>query len=227
MLDYGGEPRPGRILVLFGPKGGVGKSTVTTNLVVAARLDGLDAVAVDLDSQGSTATWGEDRARIGHDPQVRVVTGQLPAWRKALAAVSRSELAIVDCPPGLAEGDLAGLRGLVRVSHLVLIPALAEGPSLRKLGDLGGTLHKQEGVPTLFVLNKTIPGRAVLGEARAYLKRRAELCPVELPMRDHIHRAMDAGTAVVEDARLGGSDAMRALWRCVGTRLGFAAPEAA
>jgi MinD-like ATPase involved in chromosome partitioning or flagellar assembly len=39
-----------RLLTILGSKGGIGKSTLATNLLVAARLDGLDAVGMDLDA---------------------------------------------------------------------------------------------------------------------------------------------------------------------------------
>jgi hypothetical protein len=54
------------------------------------------------------------------------------------------------------------------------------------------------------------------------------LCPVEIPLRDHIARAMGLGMAAVEfDDSQGGAAQMRTLWRFAASRLGLLAVEAA
>ncbi len=68
---------PTHMIVVAGPKGGCGKTTTAANLVVAARLEGLDAAGVDLDPQGSFRMWAADRIRLSRQPEVRVTTGRL------------------------------------------------------------------------------------------------------------------------------------------------------
>jgi hypothetical protein len=70
-------------------------------------------------------------------------------------------------------------------------------------------------------MNKTIAGRAILADARTYLRRRAELLSIEIPMRDAIHRSMDEGVAVVEHPAFGGCREYRELWRLVAARVGL------
>jgi chromosome partitioning protein len=227
MPDQGGRLRPRRILTVFAPKGGVGKSTLATNLLMAARLDGLDAVGLDLDAQGSFVTWGQDRARYGRQPEARVIAARVVDWRDALARERARALAIVDTPPGIDDEErLASILEVARTSSLVLIPTLAHGATLRKLVDFGTALRDRIAVDTLFVLNMTITGRSILVDARGLLQRRGGLAPVEIPQRDHIMRAIDVGMAVVEDPRLAGAEQMLALWRFAAARLGLRAEAA-
>jgi chromosome partitioning protein len=220
--------RPNRIVVVASPKGGTGKSTVVSNLLTAARLEGIDTVGIDLDGQGSLTSWGEDRASIDRRPDVRIVASRLPDWEDTLASVHAAQLALVDCPPGLDDrGTMHDIRGLMRVSHLVLMPCLPQGPTLRKVGDFGHAIRTAMGVDAIFLLNQVIAGRALLPDARRFLTERGELAPVEVPMREDVHRATDVGMASVEDARLGAHEAMQALWQFVARRLSITTREAA
>jgi chromosome partitioning protein len=211
--------------VVAGTKGGCGKTTTASNLLVSACLAGLDAVGIDLDWQGSLKTWAEDRTRAGREPNIRVTAGRLTDWRDAVA--TSAHLVVLDLAPGLeGQRDADALHELARAARLVLVPTLPEGPSVRKLGDIGSALRRTGG-DVVFILNKVIAGRSILADARAYLKTRGELAPVEIPMRDTIHRAMDRGLTVVEEPSFGGCREYRELWRFVSERVGLAAVEAA
>jgi chromosome partitioning protein len=218
---------PARLIVVAGTKGGCGKTATASNLAVAAHLEGISAVGVDCDPQESWITWAADRAQAGQQPAVTVIPGRLAGWRDAVAAVPSADLVILDLAPGLERGaETLELRELALAARLTLIPAIPEGPSLRKLADVGAAL-KHAGADVWFVLNKTIAGRAILEDARGYLSRRGELAGVEIPMRDAIHRAMDAGLAVVEDDGLGGHQQFRELWMLVAAHVGVTAWQAA
>jgi hypothetical protein len=80
----------------------------------------------------------------------------------------------------------------------------------------------------VFVLNQVIAGRAVVREAREWLAiRGAEVCPIEIPLRDHIARSMGVGMAAVEfDNSQGGAIPLRMLWHFVASRLGLVAEAA-
>lgn len=219
--------RPSRILTIFAPKGGVGKSTLATNLLVAARLDGIDAVGIDLDAQGSFLTWGQDRARRNRQPEARVIAARVSDWRDALARERTKELAIIDTPPGVDDDErLAAILELARASNLVLVPTLPHGASLRKLVDFGTALRDRFGANTVFVLNQTIAGRSIVADARELLCRRSVLCPVEIPQRDAILRAIDSGGAVVESLQTPGATSLLALWHFAASRLALQAEAA-
>src|SRR3712207_870957 len=67
-----------RVLTILGRKGGVGKSTIASNMLVAAALDGIDGAGLDLDHQGSLARWAGKRYAAGIVPTARVVVGHMP-----------------------------------------------------------------------------------------------------------------------------------------------------
>src|SRR4051794_25794140 len=116
---------PPYLLVVAGTKGGTGKSTTASNLLVAARMAGGEAFGVDLDPQGSLRTWAADRARAGREPSVEVLRGRITDWRDALAV--DAQLAVVDLAPGLdEERELTPFRDLALAADLVLVPALPE-----------------------------------------------------------------------------------------------------
>jgi chromosome partitioning protein len=205
-----------RLLTVLGPKGGVGKSTVASNMLVAARLDGIEAAGLDLDSQRSLAGWAETRTATGREPVCRVAEGRVTSWRDNLPD---AELVVVDTPPGL-EGDsyLEALQDLVLASDLVLVPALPKGPTFIKVRDVAMAFAKQ-GAVVVFVLNEADPRRVATAEAREYLREAGELCEVEIPPREDIHRTMLEGVSVVEDGRFGGSAEMATLWSFVAGRI--------
>jgi chromosome partitioning protein len=65
-----------RLLTILGPKGGVGKSTIASNMLIAARLHGIETAGLDLDSQRSFAGWAETRAAAGREPACMVAEGE-------------------------------------------------------------------------------------------------------------------------------------------------------
>ena len=205
-----------RLLTILGPKGGVGKSTIATNMLVSARLDGIEAAGLDLDSQRSLAGWAETRAASGREPVCTVVEGRVTDWNVALPD---AELVVVDTPPGLeSEEHVAALRELAMRSDLVLVPALPEGPSLTRLVTIPAELGTI-GAAIVFVLNRVVKGRVRLPQARAFLAEHGELCPIEIPSREQVHWATDAGSTVAEEPGSGGREEMLALWGFVAGRV--------
>src|ERR1700712_4433899 len=62
----------GKMLVVGGIKGGIGKSTVAANLAVLAARTGPDVLLIDADPQETTATWAA--ARADHPGELAPVT---------------------------------------------------------------------------------------------------------------------------------------------------------
>jgi chromosome partitioning protein len=218
--------RPERVITVFAPKGGVGKTAIATSLLAAARLEGLDALGVDLDAQGSLATWVEIPAQQERAPTIQVIRASPAEWPHVRNTAAQRQLLVVDTPPGLDDEErLAAVRTLLRDSDLILIPAQPYAATLLKLADMGVTIRSREGSRAVFVLNQVIAGRAIVREAREWLAiRGAELCPIEIPLRDHIARSMGVGMAAVEfDDSQGGAVPLRMLWRFVASRLGLTA----
>ena len=97
-------------------KGGVGKSTLTRSLAVAASKAGLNVLTLDMDAQQSTTQWAERRAETL--PLVRFVTEiELPKVLKQ-AAEAGCDLIIIDTPPARSTEAPAA----VEYADLVLVP---------------------------------------------------------------------------------------------------------
>src|SRR5689334_7437302 len=142
-----------RTIVFVTQKGGAGKTTLAASLAVAAAEAGEKAVALDLDPQGSLASWGSDRT--ADDPAVDALNGdrvnQLPAILTGLRQQGYT-LAVLDCP-GIAS---TATTAAMRAADLCLIPARptrldirATQPTIQSLMTL-----KQE---FAFVLNQCPP----------------------------------------------------------------------
>ena len=104
------------IIAVIGQKGGTGKTTLSTNLAVAAELHGHSTLLLDLDPQTSASTWGDlresDAPAIIPAPATRV--NDLLAKAEGHGA----DFAIMDTPPN-ADGSILEVA---RAADLVLIP---------------------------------------------------------------------------------------------------------
>src|SRR3954465_1885226 len=76
------------IVLLSSPKGGVGKSSLSRNLLASAAQAGKQVIGIDLDQQATLKTWSERRERarsaIPGLPPVLVIAAPLGGWREAL-----------------------------------------------------------------------------------------------------------------------------------------------
>src|SRR5215207_4583918 len=147
-----------RTITLVTQKGGTGKTTLAASLAVAAAQAGETVIALDLDPQGSLATWGDSRSAetLAVDRLASDRIGQLPAIMAALKSKGFT-VAVLDTP-GAAS---TGVNLAMQAADLCLIPAR---PSRL---DLQATLPTIEALMRLglkdrfaFVLNQTPPGRS-------------------------------------------------------------------
>ena len=130
-------------LALISSKGGTGKSTLTTNLAVAAYLDGRQVAILDLDEQGSASEWADRR-----DAALPVVELSIPnRIHKSLTSLEGKgfDLCIVDTPGELSASFLEGI-------DYVLLPTedtfFAEAGAAKAMRVLAGT------VPFAVVMNR-------------------------------------------------------------------------
>jgi len=115
-----------QVLMIANSKGGVGKSTLASNLVGMALEMGLTPLMVDLDRQRSLSNWA---AR--HGDLVPCLL-ELPKNRRGLAKFGKPQVVIIDTPAGLRGG---ALDTALTVSDMVVVPtgaALVELEATRK-----------------------------------------------------------------------------------------------
>jgi chromosome partitioning protein len=107
-----------KTVALVTQKGGSGKTTIATNLAVAAAKAGETVALLDLDPQGSTAAWGalrkaEDIAVEALEPEQ---IAQLPVLLKSIE--TRFSLVILDT----AGIDSPAVRAAMGTADLCLLP---------------------------------------------------------------------------------------------------------
>jgi chromosome partitioning protein len=192
------------IVTVFQCKGGVGKTTVATNLAACAHLAGLRVVLFDLEDprhRGLSSMWFALRA--SSSPLSGLVTHLVPeSWTPGhLASAAASyDLVVCDAPASLARATAAAMT----VSELGLVPMLvgpAEVFALDPVGELVDEVSRARsklGIRPLAwscVLNRVqVATRDNQGMAEQ-LAARVDLLPAVLGDRIAYRRAVAAGEA--------------------------------
>ena len=183
-----------KTIAVIAQKGGVGKTTLTVNLAVAASREGQSVAVVDLDPQATAASWGDRRTE---DVPV-VVSAQAARLVHVLAAAAEqdAELVLIDTPPRMEQGALAAARA----ADLVLIPCR---PSLYDLETVQASLDlvrmSNPATALLCVLNG-VPARGPrTDQARSVLEDlRVTVCAATLGQRVALDHAATLGQGVLE-----------------------------
>jgi chromosome partitioning protein len=206
-------------IVVAAPKGGVGKTSTTRALLVAAAQAGRKAFGVDLDVQKSLTTWGARRAALIQklpDAGVRPVEVRgvsLAEWRTALAEAADHDVCVFDTPPGI-EGHAPQVRGLCERADLVLVPTGSTGDDLDATIAFATALE-QAGVRSMVLLNRVNPRTVAYRSARNRVAAVATLAPVEIPAAEDIHQHSTKGLTALDVDKARGADALTALWQIV------------
>src|ERR1700730_7901215 len=138
-----------RSIAFLTHKGGVGKTTLTAALAVAAAAAGEKVIALDLDLQGSLVRWSE-RRKAANAPNTVVIEPleterlpQLPAILDGFAGAGFT-LAVFDT----ADADAGAVRLIIDSLDLCLLPARptrldvdAAGANFRAVFLSHGTRH--------------------------------------------------------------------------------------
>lgn len=203
------------VLVVLGPKGGAGKSTLIRNLAVAAACDGMAVTAIDTDPQGTLDRWGERRRRGDHSPPIDVRRADLDGARDALKGLS-ADFILVDTPTAIEEHPVA-VKSLILAASLVLIPArpsLDDVDSVEPFAQVVQDLRR----PAAFVLNGVRPRVRETEGARRRLGHSGDVLAAALPDSVDVQRAMADGRGIAEMGGRGAEE-MAALWAEVRRRV--------
>jgi chromosome partitioning protein len=203
-----------QVIVFASQKGGVGKTTLTANLGVAAEIAGDGpAVLIDTDPQGSLAAWWN--AREVETPALAPTTlNDLPEKLKALSE-AEYRYALVDTPPAITDA----IRAVVKHADFVVIPVKASPHDLRAVGRTV-EIAQQERKPFAFVVTQAKSNALLTIQAMAALSEHGVVSPAVVHDRVDYVASMTDGRTVLETDSRGRSAAETAkLWKFVKGRM--------
>jgi chromosome partitioning protein len=165
-----------RVVAIVSEKGGVGKTTVTTNLGVAAHLAGVDVAVIDLDPQTNAADWFDERGEGSLPEAVAIPPNRLKKILEDLRN-NGTNLVLIDTPRE------SGNAGYVAAENadLVLVPYKRGGHDFRAL-DRTLNMCRLAGKRPYLLLNGIRPGAThVEADTRESVAgKECEIAPVVL-----------------------------------------------
>lgn len=202
-------PSRHRIVLVSSPKGGVGKTTVSLNLLVCGAQAGYRCLGIDLDPQRNLEKWFRRR------PQQQVVRPDIvgmpiDGWMEALEGAKVYDLVIVDTPPSV-EDHMVDVRELAERADLVLIPT-GYGPF-----DLDSVVPwmaamDRHGLNAAFCMNRVNRRARAFRTAQQRLVKVGKLCPVEIPQLEEILSYTARGLTVLDIEKAKGIEDIEAVW---------------
>ncbi|MCB8878396.1 ParA family protein [Acidisoma silvae] len=207
-----------RVVMVAKQKGGVGATTLTRELGVAAAAAGKRVVFVDLDPQGTLRGWWNRRTEGQSDDPNPALAAPSPsqmedAIRQLKAA--GTDLCIIDTPPSVHPF----LAGVMKLADLILLPTRPTTDDLDALPAILD-LAEEAGRAFAFVVTQAPPGKSRLyDDALPILAQRGRVAP-PLRIRGDFPMAAATGRAATELAPKGkAAEEVRALWHFVAADL--------
>ncbi|EWY36405.1 hypothetical protein N825_27045 [Skermanella stibiiresistens SB22] len=195
------------ILVVGGIKGGVGKSTLASNLAVLVAQSGRDVLLVDGDSQETTMTWAAARGERESVSTDRVTTVALvgKGVRDELRRLKpKYEVIVIDA----GARDTTTQRSALTIADAILLPFAPRGPDLWTIDAAVEMITEiksvNEGLRALALVNRADPIGGDNAEAEAAFAEHADIltpAPVRVGNRKAIAQAHLMGLAANEMGR--------------------------
>jgi len=208
-----------RILLVAGPKGGIGKTTLSRNLAVAAAIDGISVATLDLDPQRGLTKWYAKRpdglAPISHFESDLSIGGV----QAALDGTPNFSLLVVDTPPSV-EDHSEEFRILARAASLILVPTGQSDDDLDSVRPWMRFVRKT-GKDAAFVLNRVKPRARSFTEAKTLLVRDGCVCPIEIPDYEDIVFTSSRGIGLLELKGGKGQEYISGVWSFVRAEIGI------
>ncbi len=197
------------MIVLFGgEKGGVGKSTLLSNLAVLRALSGRDILLLDTDPQGSLAGWNAIRNENELEPSITCVQRSVKkdSIKAFIREVRKLEEKYDDIFIDAGGRDSVELRSAMVVADIMLSPIQASQYDLWSLERLDELV--QEASPSNLelkaytVINRvsTNPSVKEAEEAMELLTEFPNLCTLNTTLKDRIsfRKSVREGKSVLE-----------------------------
>ena len=191
-----------KVIVVANQKGGVGKSTISCNLGVAAALAGKRVLIIDADPQGSSATF---RA-VRESDDIKVISIVKPTIHKDIQDFSSFDLVIVDA--GGRDSVVFRSAILAAAGGILVIPILPSQYDIWATEDTFQVLRDArtyQEIPAYALFNQVIQNTTVAKEAVETLKdmtaeNEVRLLAQSLFQRVDYKKSISEGKGVMEYA---------------------------
>lgn len=203
-----------KMIIVLNSKGGVGKSSITRHLAVAADQENRGAVVLcDTDPQGSLSDWWN--AREAENPKLATIAlNEFNTKREAIARQFR--FLFVDT----AASDAKPYAEILQTADLIIIPVQPSPDDIRSLSRLTLPVVRSSGRPFVFVMSRARPGTELLVSTLAALSEHGEVCQSIIVQREGYAKSALSGSTVLEDEPGGkGAEEMRELWNYIKSRI--------
>jgi chromosome partitioning protein len=160
------------IITLAHQKGGVGKSTLATNLRGYFAGGGYKAALVDIDPQGSLSKLVQTFADQGdREPEHVIGRANFKTYDELTKLLAPYDIAIIDTPPYLSNE----LEAVFAITNLVVVPCKASPLDFLAIGDTLDLIRRSQAKhPSLLaaiVLTMTITGTDFTSSIRRELEK--------------------------------------------------------
>ena len=157
------------IITVSNQKGGVGKSTVATNLAACFAGDGKDTLLVDADVQGSTLDWKAQRP--GTLPPVQAVGLPVDNLHKEIASLAdRYDIVVIDGGGRITRTA----RAAVVAADFVIVPTLPSRPDIVSTEDFFEKVidaaRAFKDLQAVVLLNQVQGGTVMSRRSQAYMQ---------------------------------------------------------
>lgn len=204
-----------KVLVLASQKGGVGKTSLTAHLAVAAEEAGFGPVVIyDTDPQQSLGRWFLDR-EAATPKLAKGGIAELPATLDRLGAAGVRMVA-VDTPPALTDA----IRAVLEFADFVLIPTQDGKADLAAVGSTV-QLVRSMARPFAFALNCVKKGTTQATEAAMVLSKHGALAGVVAHRMAFKVSWNDGRTALEIEPKGKAAEEVRLLWSYVASEIGL------
>lgn len=207
-----------RYVMVFLPKGGAGKTTISQHITVAAAASGFRTLAVDFDPQGTMSRWYRDRSETakkqpGAFQEVDVAPADINDWQDVFDYGDQYELVVLDMPPSV-KGIETAINDITERVDLILIPT-GESKAEWEIALEWMQRFHERGMrkKTKFVLNRVkADNRKVTTRISVLLDKHGLRLPVVLPLRDDVFLSADEGLTTIDLKDTNGSQRFEQLW---------------
>lgn len=159
------------IVLIGGEKGGTGKSTAATNLAVWCTLEGMKAILLDADPQGTSRNWNDRRIGAGGLPPIPCQAGAGNIFNHVQDLTKLYEHVIIDA----GGRDSKELRSAAVVADTWYTPVQASQPDLetlskvRELAQQAQAMNQGLSIHAFITRAPTHPNIDELAEARSLI----------------------------------------------------------